>query len=613
MVGLNALVSLNDQKYHTKFCEAQSYMMHYPSYTSSILYKDSSVCIGSTKYDHYPMICFEESGFVIVLEGMIYNIDDNTVRERLLAIADKIREGNSFNSTITSLLMDADGDFIALIYDIRTRDLCIFNDALGRLPFFWYANNEVLALSREIKFMYPFIDRIAFDKSALMEYLLFEYALGERSLIEGIERLLPATVLMNCGATHALTKDQVLPLTFSSKIFDGKQSRETIEDLKLLFLGGLRNRVEKTSSRTPLISLSGGLDSRATLAGLASFGVAPKGITYDRPANAQEYEYTRKIADVFNVPLTHLTLPEETDPEGYLKVVKMFDAALHIENAPFLDVQEQIMQREGTDAVYYTGLYGGEILRSLHVTSGLASDDDLIRFLLTEPNQARYDPEKVSAMLTMPVEEIEQRLKTHLSTYSEKDPYSKYIHFNYETQYRWTRVGEDRNRCFFWTITPFQSHGFVNRAYAIDDRDKDLLFFRHFLFALDPRTCLVDYYNLGMSLTSPLRLRMYGLREKASRNSKLRLLRWQMKRLKEKGDVTRELNQKNEQLRELTLALLEASGLVKEYFSPQATRDVLSTEADPHKIGRILTLFLYMDLIDRTRYRSQSSYASGDH
>ncbi len=599
MVGVNALITSGVSNYHEKFSDAQSTMLHYPPYRANILFEDTCVLIGSTAYEHYPITCFEDPIFFIVLEGMIYNIDDTTIRKDLFAIANELHDRGLFKETITRFLTHADGEFVILIYNKQTRDLCVFNDALGRLPFFWYMDDEIVAFSREIKFMHSFIGQITFNRSALMEYLLYGFALGERTLIKGVERLLPATLLMYRGSNHNLSKEQVLPLTFEPEEKDRKSPRENIQDLRRSFLEGLRNRVEKLGSKKALISLSGGLDSRATLAGLTACGVKPKGVTYDTaPENARELEYTQQIADLFGVPLTHLTPSKEPDHEDYLRYVAMFDAAQPIGLANVVNIEEQIMLHEGSDIVYYTGLYGGELLRYLNVTSGLGSDEDLVQFLLTTPDQYRYAHEKVCAMLQISEDEIRQHLRAHIATYPEKDPYTKYIHFKFEMDYKWAGPGEDRNRLFFWTITPFYSRGFFSTAYAIDEHKKNTLFFRNFLYSLDPRTCIVDYYNTKMPLTNPLRLRIYGLAEKAVRNPWIRWLGWQAVHFKKQFSTPKRPDSEKEKMRTMALDLLEESVRIKEYFSIPATRDVIRAEEDRGKLQRILTLFIYIDLID---------------
>lgn len=597
MVGVNALIT-SKLGYHPIFSEAQKTMLHYPSYRENMLFEDNYMFIGSTAYDQYPITYFEDPFSFIVLEGMVYNIDDVTIRKDLFALANKVHNGEAVKEAITGFLAHADGEFIILIYIKQTRDLCVFNDALGRLPFFWYKNDNVLAFSREIKFMYPFIGQITFNRSALIEYLLYGFALGERTLVEGVERLLPATVLMYRGLNHTLSKEQVLPLTFEPEERDQKSAQESIEDLKRSFLKGLQNRVKKLGSKKSLISLSGGLDSRATLAGLVTCGVKPRGVTYDTTAKIQEFAHTQKIADLFEIPLTYFPPSKEADYEEYLRFIVLMDANLSADLANVADLLERVMLHEGTDVVYYTGLYGGELLRYLNVTSGLNSDDDLAQFLLTTPDQYLYNPEKVCAMLEIPKDKMLSSLRAHIATYPEKDPYTKYFHFKFEKDYKWAGLGEDRNRLFFWTITPFYSKDFFKTAYAIDEHKKNTLFFRNFLYSLDPRTCIVSYYNTGMPLTNPLRLRIYGLAEEALRNPLIRRLGWWALRLV-KRPTLQEPDPGYEEIRTRALGLLERSDQIKRYFSLPATKEVIQTEADPDKLQRIFTLFIYMDHIHR--------------
>lgn len=605
MVGINALVTSGRPDYHEKFSDAQNTMLHYPSYKANMLFEDSCMLIGSTTYEHYPISSFEDSASFIVLEGMVYNIDDNTIRKYLLAIANEVHEGGLFKEKISSFLAHADGEFVVLVYNKQTKDLCVFNDALGRLPFFCYRDDEVLAFSREIKFIQSFIGHIRYDRLALMEYLLYGCALGERTLIEGVERLPPATVLIYRRLNHILSREQVLPLTFDPEENDRKNTQENIDNLKRSFLEGMRGRVEKLGSKKSLISLSGGLDSRATLAGLTAFGVKPKGITYDTdPENIRELEYAQKIADLFGISLTTLTPSKDPDIEEYMRFVMMTDGSQLMGNANLADIQEKIMLREGSDVVYYTGLYGGEMFRYLNVTSGLGSDDDLIQFLLTTPDEYGYAHDKVCAMLQIHEDEMRQHLTKHIATYPEKNPYTKYLRFKFELDYRWAGVGEDRNRLFFWTITPFYSKDFFSTAYAIEENRKNTLFFRNFLYSLDPRTCVVDYYNIKMPLTSPLRLRIYGLAENAVRNPRIRRLGWQMMRFRKRFGNPQRPDPKNEGIRTMALDLLEKSDSIKEYFSLSATRDVIRAEEDPDKLQRIFTLFIYMDTIARGRHDS---------
>jgi asparagine synthase (glutamine-hydrolysing) len=229
---------------------------------------------------------------------MVYNLND--IEQRLIDLA--FFSMKPRHNKIKQFLLDTDGEFIVLIYDKQEKGLCIFNDRLGRLPLYYHKSNDLLVMSREIKFIYPFLESIEFDKTSLMEYLLYEFPLGERTLIRNVNRLLPATAIQLNINDNQLYKKNIVPLNFDVAVIE-----ESIATLKKLFLNGLENRVRKIGDKKPLISLSGGLDSRATLGGLVSLDIKPDGITYDlKQENRGEIDYVQKIAEEFGIPLRFL-------------------------------------------------------------------------------------------------------------------------------------------------------------------------------------------------------------------------------------------------------------------------------------------------------------------
>ncbi len=600
MVGINAFYSKEASSFLDRFSDAQMSMLHFPSYSANILFEDEYLLIGSTAFEHYPVVYFEDDTSFIVLEGMIYNSDDHLIRQCLIEIAKDIQKEGQANRQISDFLQGADGEFLVIIYNKLSNDLCVFNDSQGRLPFFYYRDEGSLIISREIKFMYPFINQIEFDRIGIMEYLLYGFGLGGRTLIRGIKRLLPASVIYYRQAPLSLSIEQVLSFSFEpgGPHVRKKTSKEHIQALRNSFIGGLQNRVERLRSKTPLILLSGGLDSRATLAGLTVCGVCPRGITYDASQDDKsELMYTKEIADLSEIPLIYLTPNCEVDVEEYVRVIMLFDGALPMDIAHVVNLEEQIAQREGSDCVIYTGLYGGEMFRFLNVTSGLNSDDDLVDFLLSTPDSYHYNNEKVCAMLQISEEEMRQHLKTHISTYPEKDPYSKYLHFKFEKDYKLANVGEDKFRLLNWTVTPFYAKDFFKTAYEIDEGIKGTLFFRNFLYALDPKTCSVGYYNIGMSLSSPLKLKILGQAEKALRRPRVRRLAWRAINFKSRLASPQEPDPNVELLRLMAIDLLEEREYLKKYFSIGATKEIISSETDIDKLQRIITLIIYINLI----------------
>jgi len=553
-------------------------MLHYPPYKSNIFFKDNYIIIGSTCFAQYPITNIEDDTSFIAIEGEIYNIDDDLIKQFLIDIANSLHRGLGYKDDILNFITKADGEFIVLIYNKLSHKLCAFNDLLGRLPFYYYQNEKVLALSREIKFAYPFIRTLTFDKTGVIEYLLYGFELGERTLIQGLGRLLPACIVCYQSGMVEFSKEQVSPLNLEPDISSDarKNSQESIQILKENFLTGLMNRTQKLRLKMPVIALSGGLDSRTTLAGLMTCKIAPKGITRNGTlAEEQELRYTRKIAELFGIPLIELFPTDEDNNEDYIRFVSLFDAALVGSLKTMVNIGEQICRREGPDIVYYTGLYGGEMFRYLNPTSGFSSDDDLVEYLFTTPDTFLYNPQKVSAMLQISTREMREHIKDHISTYLERDPYSKYLHFKFEYDYRWAGVGEDKNRLFYWTVTPFYSKEFFFRSYAIEEQKKSTLFFRNFMLAIDPKTCSVGYYNNGMSLSSPVMLSILGIAERAVRNTKIRQLTWQMINLKSRFVPSCQPDPKNEKYRAMALDLLEKSNIIRGIVSFQPLTPIM--------------------------------------
>ncbi len=84
------------------------------------------------------------------------------------------------------------GMFSLAIWDRRRRTLFCARDRLGKKPFYYYWDGRVFAFASEIKalFEHPAISP-RFHAALLPEYLTFGYTSGDRTLFEGIRKLMP--------------------------------------------------------------------------------------------------------------------------------------------------------------------------------------------------------------------------------------------------------------------------------------------------------------------------------------------------------------------------------------------------------------------------------------
>ena len=175
----------------------------------------------------------------------------------------------------------------------------------------------------------------------------------------------------------------------------------------------------------------------------------------------------------------------------------------------------------------YTGLYDKEAFRERNPTSGLDSIEDLTNYILNmdDGRMYKYSTTNVCRMLGITEDTIFEHLREHLANnYEEKSIYKKFIKFNFTSIHPLSGEGEDRNRFFFWTTTPIFSLPFFNYAWSINENQKSTLFFRNFLYAIDPKTCSVEYWDKNISLNNLLQLKIYEYMESAVRIPRIRKL-----------------------------------------------------------------------------------------
>lgn len=606
MPGINIL-SVKAEDYDDisrKFEDVQKRMLHSKFYSYETLLKERNIMLGFTSYKTYPRSIYEDESFLIILEGMIYNKLDEEVKNQLINFASiTLNIDDNFFNDLKKFLLETDGEFLIVIYNKSDRTLTVFNDALGRLPVYYHHTNGSLFISREIKFIVPFKKSVDFDKTTLMEYMICGFPFGEKTLVDDIFRFLPATFIKFDVKTGDFFKKVILPINFDKKIRN-KLVDVHVKDLKDLFINGLEDRIDKLKDKKLLISISGGLDSRASLAALISINKVPVGWTHTFPGD-DEVDYAKNVAKAFDISLDVSTTSKKLEGDDYRRIVFLKDGLNPTSMAFILDDYDKLIERYGENILLCTGLYGGEMFRYLTLTKGINSIEKLSK-VLTTLDEYIYPPKKVCRMLNLKEEHVISHLKEYLSGYEEKNLYKQYLHFQFDRHHNWAGEGEDRARFFFWTITPFYSIPFFYYSiFSVEEEKKNLLFFRNFLYELDPRTCLVRYYNNKISLNNIWKLRLYSLAEKLVRHPSIRRYAKFIINIK-KGlklsKTTGSDESNNSSIAKRTLLnTFKDSNIAKKYFSIEDTVKIIEEEQDESKIHRLLTLILYMEQIEELR------------
>jgi len=191
------------------------------------------------------------------------------------------------------------GMFAFAVWDQPRKRLFCARDRLGIKPFYYYWDGRLFAFASEIKALleHPSISA-AFDSSLLPEYLAFGYISDERTLFNGIRKLMP-------GHTLTLDLEDGCPKLETKRYWDvpefGSPEARSDQD----WIRECRQRIEETvrlrlMSDVPLgMFLSGGVDSStiaALLKRMADGPVETFAVGY-RESAFSELGYARQVAD----------------------------------------------------------------------------------------------------------------------------------------------------------------------------------------------------------------------------------------------------------------------------------------------------------------------------
>ena len=163
------------------------------------------------------------------------------------------------------------GMFACAFWDGRTDQLVLARDRIGKKPLFYYQDSHRLLFGSEMKALLAYGGiRTDIDYTALHEYLTYSYIVGEQTIIRGVHRVPPATVLT--VRNRQQSRRSFWNFEFQVPQKDPKEE-EVLESLDELLQASATRRM---ISDVPLGAfLSGGLDSSAVVALMAR--------TSDRP------------------------------------------------------------------------------------------------------------------------------------------------------------------------------------------------------------------------------------------------------------------------------------------------------------------------------------------
>lgn len=496
-----------------QFLEASNSIIYNNNYQKEVLLTKPCQVV-CTKYPEYPVKIFENQKFWACLEGKIYGKSENTQQHEISDLVQTVFSTERINDhqkrILADWLVETDGDFVLYVLNKQTNDFFLINDVLGRLPLYYYLNDDSeLIISREIRLMTTlkkggYINGNLFDMKGIAQFLLFSHTLGRRTLLQNISRLEPATLLTICSNKSRVETHSIYVFNFEDKIYANNSIKINAQSLVPIFFDACKNRVDQNAKN--LISLSGGLDSRAVAAVLGQSKVNCFAVTSPEPnwkpvsGSSSETEVAEKLADKFDIECQKydIMMPKASD---ILMLLRSKNGLVYLAHSFLPRFLGQIQQSHNQESInFFTG-HGGDVSFT-NLSFDVDSVDRCVRGIIRV--KGRYPVEKVAALTSLDEAEIRRDIRDLLHSYPEQSTSSKLVHFLFfENNVKFSFEIEDVNRFYFWSVAPFYSIPFFKFIFNCSDNSKEKLnLYREFLVKLSPVAAAVPNSNWGCSIIS---------------------------------------------------------------------------------------------------------------
>jgi asparagine synthase (glutamine-hydrolysing) len=491
--------------------------------TDAVLLSSGNAC--------YPVTKLETPGWLTVLEGHLHGTTAPERDARLATLAEGLAAGDhaSLKRQLGRLLLDDDFEGVLLLRRKDTGETVLVNDYLGRFPLF-FRERPAFVLSRELGFALKAAGDIVPDRVAAAQYLALGYCFGGRTLFSQVNRL-PAATMVRLAPGEKPDIQSLFILNLDEHTRAGNSLRVNAEELAALFNEACKAR---TGSSANVLSLSGGLDSRAVAAALATQGTPFHLASFDdgREHTRRDVSVARSIAEILRMPYDVFQTPRPTG-RSLSRLLRMTSGLNPAALAFILFFFDHLRARYGDRLTYFTGDGGDKALPGL-LTPPIRMRDHqrLARHILTR--SSIFYPDMAAALIGIPPNVLTGSLTDALAAYPEGRVDTKYAHFSlYERARHYLFDGEDRNRRCFSSTAPFYAPRFMRAALACPERQKrNMTLYREFLLALSPKLAVLPYADVSAPITS-LGFRGRAMARRAlERIFDLRALKVRLSRLK---------------------------------------------------------------------------------
>lgn len=431
-------------------------------------------------YPAYPVKYHSFGTTKVWLEGCLYG---NAPAELSHEMEILLQQGQT--EAFKKLLQANTGEFWAVI--VHNDQLEFINDKLARLPVYYCITESFIFTGRSIASLKEAGSQLSLAPLAALEYIWVGYTLADKTLYHNVRRLQPGSNKAISFSNFTI-RDVEKPFTFN---FD---NNEKLSDLKNynaraveLFKQGC-HKIKATIGDNPAImSMSAGQDSRTAAFGLADVGLNLKGAIYKNSDSAHEIELAYQLSRILGLGLAtyQLEKPVQADFEQLLAIKNGHNYLGMAFILPFL---KQLQNDFSTNSFYITGDGGDKLLPFIgeHHLQGMSADEEVERIIRRLSTTPFYLLKQLLSNDSL--DAIRQSVYNQLKSYDEVTSMGRIVHFiTYERSVKLLFEGEDRNRFFFWSTTPFYDVEFFEHCMKLPQKYKSgLKFYKQFQQQLNP-------------------------------------------------------------------------------------------------------------------------------
>ena len=520
MPGINCLINakgITPQNRNTIDLHLQRFGATFPHLQLANFMPCSEVLLTFSQHQGYQVYTESYNGWQIFHELQ----DDVLITQTVTDILEQV-ENNSISlanlrKSWNMLLHNTYESFFLLAVNPDLHKIIFANDALARLPIYYTQQKDCFILGRDISWVKAISDQLTLNPLFMALYLSNAYIPGRGTFYQEIDTLASGTFAIYDWLTDDLQMISQPNMRFVEPLACGAEKKrlnelvETFMDVCVSY----RTKLPK------LLSLSGGMDSRCVAGALQqkSIDFVPISFLDFQKEVKDDVLIASQIAELYHKSHNVIQL-SLCEPEHYEKLFYLKAGLNYLPVAMFLQYLEKILAQYPQSALFLTGDGGDKVMRYLLPDKELADEKQWLNYWYSQ--NAIIPTKDSAAIFGIPEKAMDEYLLNHLSTYPTGNYNYKYASaILAERSARWAFEGEDRNRYFFRSETPFFDFRFYQLAMQIPmEQKKDNVLYYNFLYALSPSLAKLRYARYQWS---PAKMRNIFYRILVNQTRKIRL------------------------------------------------------------------------------------------